>query len=27
MVVGLGGRITRLEAPFDPETGAYHDHE
>lgn len=27
MVVGLGSRITRLEAPFDPETGAYHEHE
>jgi urease accessory protein len=33
MVVGLGGRVTRLSAPFDPETGAYagaehgHDHE
>ncbi|HEX4617981.1 MAG TPA: urease accessory protein UreE [Stellaceae bacterium] len=27
MVVGLGGRITFLEAPFDPETGAYHEHE
>ena len=33
MVSGLGGRITRLEAPFDPEIGAYagaahrHDHE
>ena len=27
MVVGLGGRITRHEAPFDPETGAYHEHE
>lgn len=34
MVVGLGGRVTRLSAPFDPETGAYagadhghgHDH-
>jgi urease accessory protein len=30
MVVGLGGRITRLEAPFDPEIGAYsgaaHNH-
>jgi urease accessory protein len=32
MVEGLGGRITRLSAPFDPETGAYagaepaHDH-
>ena len=23
MVSGLGGRITRLEAPFDPEFGAY----
>jgi urease accessory protein len=23
MVVGLGGRITRLEVPFDPEIGAY----
>lgn len=23
MVQGLGGRITRLNAPFDPETGAY----
>ena len=27
MVVRLGGRITRLEAPFDPEAGAYHEHE
>ena len=27
MVEGLGGRVTRLEAPFDPETGAYHEHE
>jgi urease accessory protein len=27
MVTGLGGRITRLEAPFDPEAGAYHEHE
>jgi urease accessory protein len=30
MVMGLGGRITRHEAPFDPEFGAYaglaHDH-
>ena len=32
MVAGLGGRITRVEAPFDPEIGAYagaahaHDH-
>ena len=23
MVQGLGGRITRFEAPFDPEIGAY----
>lgn len=23
MVVGLGGKVTRLSAPFDPETGAY----
>jgi urease accessory protein len=35
MVQGLGGRVTRLSAPFDPETGAYagenrghgHGHE
>ena len=33
MVVGLGGTVTRLNAPFDPETGAYaggeqgHGHE
>jgi urease accessory protein len=35
MVEGLGGKLTRLSAPFDPETGAYagtdhahgHDHE
>ena len=32
MVSGLGGRIIRLEAPFDPEIGAYasalrHEHE
>ena len=28
MVSGLGARITRIEAPFDPEFGAYagHDH-
>jgi urease accessory protein len=32
MVTGLGGRLTALEAAFDPETGAYagggapHDH-
>ncbi|MBV8935774.1 MAG: urease accessory protein UreE, partial [Alphaproteobacteria bacterium] len=23
MVTGLGGQIAELEAPFDPETGAY----
>ena len=30
MVEGLGGHIARLNAPFDPETGAYagtHDHD
>ncbi len=27
MVVGLGGRITCQETAFDPETGAYHEHE
>jgi urease accessory protein UreE len=33
MVSGLGGRITRRNAPFDPEFGAYaaahhhHDHD
>ncbi|HWZ69017.1 MAG TPA: Urease accessory protein UreE [Stellaceae bacterium] len=32
MVSGLGGQITRREAPFDPEFGAYagaahHDHD
>jgi len=31
MVEGLGGRVTRLEAPFDPESGAYagaeHAHD
>ena len=27
MVTGLGGRIVELEAPFDPEAGAYHAHE
>ncbi len=31
MVEGLGGHITRLDAPFDPEIGAYagaaHGHE
>jgi urease accessory protein len=31
MVEGLGGHVTRVDAPFDPEIGAYagtaHDHE
>ena len=31
MVTGLGGAVTRCEAPFDPEIGAYagvtHDHD
>jgi urease accessory protein len=32
MVAGLGGRLTRLDAPFDPEIGAYagipyHHHD
>jgi len=33
MVTGLGGKVSRLSAPFDPETGAYasadhgYDHE
>ena len=33
MIVGLGARLTRLDAPFDPEIGAYagaahaHEHE
>jgi urease accessory protein len=33
MVTGLGGRLTRLDLPFDPEIGAYagalhqHDHD
>jgi urease accessory protein len=27
MIAGLGGRITRHDVPFDPETGAYHEHE
>jgi urease accessory protein len=26
MVTGLGGRISRLDAPFDPEIGAYAGH-
>ena len=27
MVTGIGGRVIELEAPFDPEAGAYHAHE
>jgi urease accessory protein len=27
MIAGLGGRITRRDVPFDPETDAYHEHE
>ena len=27
MVTGLGGKIIDLQAPFDPEIGAYHVHE
>jgi urease accessory protein len=27
MVTGLGGSVIELEAPFDPEAGAYHAHE
>ncbi len=26
MVRGLGARIIEIEAPFDPEGGAYHEH-
>jgi len=26
MLRGLGARITQIEAPFDPEQGAYHHH-
>lgn len=26
MVVGLGASVTLLDAPFDPESGAYHGH-
>jgi urease accessory protein len=27
MLRGLGARLTPIEAPFDPEPGAYHAHE
>ena len=26
LVLKLGARVTHLEAPFEPEAGAYHDH-
>ncbi len=26
MLVGLGARLTAVEAPFEPERGAYHHH-
>ena len=26
MLIGLGGTISEIEAPFDPEGGAYGDH-
>ena len=26
MLKGLGARVSRLEAPFEPEAGAYHPH-
>ncbi|ESR24864.1 urease accessory protein UreE [Lutibaculum baratangense] len=27
MIVGLGGKVAHVEAPFHPETGAYHHHD
>jgi urease accessory protein len=27
MLRGLGARLTPIEAPFDPEPGAYHSHD
>jgi len=27
MLVGLGAQVTPIEAPFDPETGAYDVHD
>ncbi|HEY2227090.1 MAG TPA: urease accessory protein UreE [Xanthobacteraceae bacterium] len=27
MLTGLGARVTEIEAPFDPESGAYERHE
>jgi urease accessory protein len=27
MLSGLGARVTEIEAPFDPESGAYERHE
>ena len=26
MVIGLGGAVSKIEAPFDPESGAYAGH-
>ncbi|WP_411817461.1 urease accessory protein UreE [Hyphococcus sp. DH-69] len=26
MVIGLGAKVTEVEAPFDPQTGAYDHH-
>jgi urease accessory protein len=26
MLEGLGARVTAIEAPFDPESGAYDSH-
>ena len=26
MLRGLGARVEHIEAPFDPEGGAYHEH-
>jgi urease accessory protein len=27
MIAGMGGNLTPLEAPFEPEAGAYHRHD
>ena len=27
MLRGLGARVSRIEAPFEPESGAYHRHD
>lgn len=26
MLIGLGARVEKIEAPFNPESGAYHQH-